>query len=123
MSERAQGTVSKWIDDKGYGFISVDGTHESVFVHYTDIEGDWPQGTQGGRARGVHDSEIRPRAAGCLVGPHLGTNDNPIAVGQEGRPIMVSSEEVEAARLSMLEARKALEDYETLKGTALPRNT
>ena len=41
-----------------------------------------------------------------------------MAVGQEGRPIMVSSEEVEAARLSMLEARKALEDYETLKGTA-----
>ena len=40
MSERAQGTVSKWIDDKGYGFISVDGTHESVFVHYTDIEGE-----------------------------------------------------------------------------------
>ncbi len=31
---------------------------------------------------------------------------------------MVSSEEVEAARLSMLEARKALEDYETLEGTA-----
>jgi len=31
---------------------------------------------------------------------------------------MASPHDVESARLSMLEARKALEDYETLKGNA-----
>ncbi len=31
---------------------------------------------------------------------------------------MVSRQDIEAVRLRMLEARKALEDYERLKGTA-----
>jgi hypothetical protein len=31
---------------------------------------------------------------------------------------MVSADEIELAKLRMLEVRKALEDYETLKGTA-----
>jgi hypothetical protein len=31
---------------------------------------------------------------------------------------MASPQDIESARLSMLEARKALEDYETLKGFA-----
>jgi len=31
---------------------------------------------------------------------------------------MASPQDIESARLSMLEARKALENYETLKGTA-----
>ncbi len=31
---------------------------------------------------------------------------------------MASSHEIESARVRMLEARKALEDYEKLKGTA-----
>jgi hypothetical protein len=31
---------------------------------------------------------------------------------------MASPHEIESAKLYMLEARKALEDYETLKGTA-----
>lgn len=32
--------------------------------------------------------------------------------------MMASPHDIEAARLRMLEARKALEDYETLRGTA-----
>lgn len=35
--------------------------------------------------------------------------------------MMASPHDVETARLSMLEARKALEDYETLKGNASSR--
>ncbi len=31
-------------------------------------------------------------------------------------PLMAARHEIESARLSMLEARKTLEDYETLKG-------
>ena len=30
---RQQGKIFKWIDDKGYGFISADGSAEQVFVH------------------------------------------------------------------------------------------
>jgi hypothetical protein len=40
----------------------------------------------------------------------------PPLVVEEDRPMMASPYELESARLSMLEARKALEDYETLKG-------
>jgi hypothetical protein len=40
----------------------------------------------------------------------------PLKAEEEERPIMASPHEIESARLSMVEARKALEDYETLKG-------
>jgi len=35
---------------------------------------------------------------------------------EEDRPMMAPRQDIESAKLSMLEARKALEDYETLKG-------
>ena len=34
-----KGTVKFFIDEKGYGFIICDETHEEYFVHYTGIEG------------------------------------------------------------------------------------
>jgi hypothetical protein len=37
---------------------------------------------------------------------------------EESRPIMAAPRGIESARLCMLEARKALGDYETLKGAA-----
>lgn len=41
------------------------------------------------------------------------------SVPQSGRRTpMVSRHDIESARLTMLEARKVLEDYETLKGVA-----
>lgn len=30
---RQQGKIIKWLDDKGYGFVSADGASEQVFVH------------------------------------------------------------------------------------------
>jgi cold shock CspA family protein len=28
-----QGKILKWLDDKGYGFVSADGSAEQIFVH------------------------------------------------------------------------------------------
>jgi hypothetical protein len=46
----------------------------------------------------------------------LRTRRFPPLKAEEDRPIMAAPQELESARLSMLEARKAPEDYETLKG-------
>jgi cold shock CspA family protein len=35
---RYQGKISKWIDDKGFGFITQDGSNEQVFVHISGFE-------------------------------------------------------------------------------------
>ena len=36
MSEKKRGTVSRWYDDKGYGFIRTD-DGESIFAHFSNI--------------------------------------------------------------------------------------
>jgi len=42
----------------------------------------------------------------------------PFKAEEEGMSMTASPHEIESARLNMLGARKALEDYETLKGVA-----
>ena len=33
-----EGTVKRWLDERGYGFIEVDG-EDDIFVHNTDLDG------------------------------------------------------------------------------------
>lgn len=35
-----KGTVKKFLEHKGYGFISTQGEKEDIFFHYTEIVGD-----------------------------------------------------------------------------------
>lgn len=34
-----RGTVKRWLDGRGYGFIDPDGEDEDVFVHISEIQG------------------------------------------------------------------------------------
>ncbi len=63
----AQGTVKWFNDDKGFGFITVDGGDGDIFVHFSEIQGngfrslsedqrvefDITQGAKGKQASGV----------------------------------------------------------------------
>jgi CspA family cold shock protein len=35
-----EGTILKWVNTKGYGFIGIDGSDDDVFVHYSDVKSD-----------------------------------------------------------------------------------
>ena len=35
---RYQGKITKWLDDKGFGFITQSGKNEQVFVHISGFE-------------------------------------------------------------------------------------
>jgi len=35
-----EGTVKRWVEGRGYGFIEVDG-EDDIFVHNTDLDGSY----------------------------------------------------------------------------------
>jgi CspA family cold shock protein len=36
-----RGTIARWFDWRGYGFIDVDGSEKDVFVHSADVKGSY----------------------------------------------------------------------------------
>lgn len=64
----ATGTVKSWDDMKGWGFITMDGTGESVFAHHTAVFNDGFRSLQEGmrvefevtRGRQIQASNVRP---------------------------------------------------------------
>lgn len=67
MQTLEPGTLRKWVEEKGYGFIYIDGRGD-LFVHASSLSGDIPipppVGLRVLAMRG-HDRDGRPCAIAC----------------------------------------------------------
>jgi len=56
-----QGTVKRFSEEKGYGFISPDEGGEDLFVHYTEIEGTGFRSLEEGERVSFEESRSKGR--------------------------------------------------------------
>jgi CspA family cold shock protein len=62
-----KGTVKRWLNGRGYGFIGVDDRETDVFVHNSDIEGR-PSLRVGERVEfDIEETDRGPRAVNVVV--------------------------------------------------------
>ncbi len=61
----ANGTITKFIDDKGFGFIKTDGSDQDVFFHHSAFEGEPREGMS--VTFDTEDSDRGPRAVNVRV--------------------------------------------------------
>lgn len=57
----ATGTITKFVDDKGFGFIKAEGQDADIFFHHSAFEGEPREGMN--VEFDVEDSDRGPRAA------------------------------------------------------------
>ena len=62
-----EGTVKRWLEGRGYGFVTPDGAEEDIFVHHSEI-GDLYELKEGQRVEfEVEATERGPRATGVKI--------------------------------------------------------
>jgi CspA family cold shock protein len=67
VTRSLEGTVKRWLQGRGYGFITPDGAEEDIFVHHSEI-GDLYELKEGQRVEfEVEDTERGPRATGIKI--------------------------------------------------------
>eukprot|EP00906_Rhabdomonas_costata_P010694 RCo015044 len=65
------GVVRKWLDDKGFGFITPDDGGEDIFVHQTEVKSEGFRSLQEGEAVEFDTTTDRGREkAVSVTGPH-----------------------------------------------------
>ena len=84
---QAHGTITKWNDGRGFGFIEISGTHEEIFVHISEF----PRG-------------VRPNI-GELAAFTVSTKDGKkraLSVSLPGRPARKHTHHAKSSRTSSL---------------------
>jgi len=62
-----KGTVKRWLNGRGYGFIGVDGRETDVFVYNSDVEGR-PSLSVGERVElDIKETDKGPKAVNVVV--------------------------------------------------------
>jgi cold shock CspA family protein len=58
-----KGTIGRWFDNRGFGFINVEGQPNDIFIHVSDMKGSSTPQVGDEVEFNVRDTDRGPRAA------------------------------------------------------------